>query len=131
MEMFRSISRRRLALFALIATLGGFVNGLLGAGGGILMIFAISFITKHNVVDKDKKDVFANSLASMIPICFISSFIYFKNGAFEGVSVAQYLVPALIGGIIGALALDKLKFKYLNIIFAAIVIYSGFSMLLR
>lgn len=127
----RVSSRISIILFIVAAIASGFINGLLGAGGGILMIYAISFILKRRDADVNRKDIFANSLATMIPICIVSACMYNRSGAFENISVKEYVVPALAGGLIGALALDKLRLKYLNIIFAAIVIYSGISMLFR
>ena len=119
------------AVYVALVVLGGFCNGLLGAGGGIVIIYAISYLASTSSIDVDRKDIFANALAVMIPLCMVSAIIYVFNGAFSEAVPWKLLIPAILGGITGALLLEKVKSKVLMIIFAAIMIYSGISMLMR
>ena len=40
-------------------------------------------------------------------------------------------VPAVLGGAVGAFLVDKMQTKWLNTIFAALVIYSGINMIFK
>jgi uncharacterized membrane protein YfcA len=52
------------------------------------------------------------------------------KGALVYNKLAVYLPAALIGGLIGAFLLDKLKFKFIKKIFAVLIIYAGVRIIL-
>ena len=116
--------------FLLVGASAGFINGLLGAGGGII----ITFFLARALSDKQKEGngVFANAVATMLPISLLSLALYFGHGylSFDA-SLFQLLPSALIGGILGAFLLSKLKIKAVKILFSILVIVSGFIMLVR
>lgn len=108
----------------------GFINGLLGAGGGIIITHYLSSILS----DEQKRDngVFANAVATMLPISVFSLALYYYKGLFEVSEELVSLLPsALIGGILGAYLLTKLRFKWVKRLFSALVIVSGFIMIFR
>lgn len=108
----------------------GIINGLLGAGGGIIITYCLSYLAGKK--NESGNDIFANALITMLPVSLVSSVIYFVKGHIApDVKMAYFIVPAALGGLCGALLLKKLKFRTVKILFTAIVIYSGFSMLLR
>lgn len=113
-------------LFCLFSFIAGGVNGLLGTGGGIIFVYMLSKLTKNNA-----KDNFATTICATLPISAVSAVIYFKNSNVDLSLIPKLIVPALAGGIIGALAVDKINKKWLNIIFAFLVIYSGTCMIFR
>lgn len=107
----------------------GFTNGLLGAGGGILIVFGMSSLLKN---DPDGgRDVFANALAVMMPISVVSVISYLLSGRMLSESFNVYLIPTLLGGLVGGFLLDRLKLPLLKKMFAIIVIWSGIYMILR
>ena len=59
-------------LLVLGGILSGFVNGLLGAGGGIIIVFILSKLLKES----DSRDVFANAICVMLPLSALSCLIY-------------------------------------------------------
>lgn len=126
--------------------LGGFTNGLLGAGGGIIIIYATRMAFGYrdraaelrkkyadvNTASKyDEKDILVNSLAVTLPMSALSAFIYMLKGGLSGVSIDRYIIPAIIGGIFGAWLLDRLNTRIISVIFALIVLYSGISMIIK
>lgn len=121
-------SDNKFFIISAVGFIAGTVNGLLGAGGGIMITYCLSYIAKDSI--KDRNVIFANALVTMLPISLVSSIIYFAKGhiALDG-SMAYFMIPALLGGACGALLLKKLSFKTVKILFTAIVIYSGASML--
>lgn len=114
----------------LIGALAGFVNGLLGAGGGIIVTYYLS----RALTDKQKEEngVFANAVATMLPVSVFSFSLYCFKGIFKpDIAFFSLLPQALIGGVLGAFLLTKIKFKWVKIIFSALVIVSGFMMIFR
>ncbi len=111
-------------LFVIFAFLGGALNGFLGTGGGILILFILNKLTKN-----EQRDNFVTCALAVIPISLVGSFAYFRAGSVDFSILSRAYLPAVIGGILGAFLFEKLKVKYLNLIFGALVIYSGVSML--
>ena len=113
-------------LFLALGGVGaGFINGLLGTGGGIIIIFMLSRLFR----DSDPRDNFATAIASILPMSVVSAGFYLKGGSFAIGDVLTYILPAVIGGIIGALLLCRIKADLLKKIFACLVIYAGVSMI--
>lgn len=116
----------RLILFSLLCFLAGGLNGFLGTGAGILFVFALSIFTPVK-----RRDALATTLCATLPISLISSIPYLRNGNIDFSLTSRILIPCAIGGIVGALITDKIKTSYLNTVFSLLLIYSGFSFLLR
>ena len=60
-----------------------------------------------------------------------SLFLYMKNGAVSFSDISPTLLPAAIGGLCGAFLLDKIDTKWLNRIFAVLIIYAGATLIFR
>ncbi len=118
----RSPKIRLLVLLA--AGLGaGFVNGFLGSGGGILLVFALGLA---GIAPRER---FAATIAVTLPLSALSAFLY---GRHVDLSAALgYLLPALIGGCLGALFLDKISTALLKRIFGGLVLIAGIGLILR
>ena len=109
----------------------GLLNGFAGTGGGIILYFVLKFLNKHkNNKNTDMKDVMATTISVVIPMSIVSSVIYMAKEKIIYRELLTYLPAALIGGLIGAVLLDKLKFKIVKKIFAAILIYAGIRIIL-
>ena len=115
-------------LLAVVGLLAGIVNGFLGAGGGILIVFGLSPLLGR---DKEaKRDVFANALAVMFPVSMVSLIGYIAAGRVSLDGFHEYLIPCAAGGLVGAFLLDRIKISFVRKLFAAIVIWSGFWMII-
>lgn len=118
-------SALRLTVFGLAA---GFANGLLGAGGGILIVFGMTPL----ITDADgQRDIFANALAVMMPVSVVSVINYMTAGRFAIDGFGVYAIPAALGGLLGAFLLSKLNIPIIKKLFAFIVIWSGLYMIFR
>lgn len=115
-----------LLLFCLISFIAGAINGFVGTGGGILIVFMLSALTKN-----DKRDNFSTTLLAVVPLSIIGFFAYYNAGSVDFFVLKESLLPAILGGILGAFLTDKLKLKWLNLLFGSLIIYSGVNMLLR
>ena len=122
-------SRKNLVLLLLGGFLAGFANGLLGAGGGIIIIFVLSKALKG--IADDPRDKFANALCIMLPLSITSTVIYATRGTIRFSEFYPYILPALIGGLIGGIMLDKINVVFLKKIFCAILIFSGIMLIIK
>ncbi|MBQ4140580.1 MAG: TSUP family transporter [Clostridia bacterium] len=106
----------------------GLINGLLGAGGGILLVRGADKVLPNEY--RDGRDVFANALCVMLPLSAVSAIAYVLRGSVHGLEFAPFILPALLGGIGGGLLLAVIDTRLLRLIFSALVVWSGISMLI-
>ena len=122
------MSKNKLILSSASAA-AGIVNGFIGTGGGIILYFTLKLLNKNKTAE-EMKDIMAMIVASVIPMSIVSAVVYMLKGTLIYSKLAVYLPAALIGGIIGAFLLEKLKFKFIKKIFAVLIIYAGVRMIL-
>ncbi len=107
--------------------LAGLLNGLLGAGGGIILVRGADKVLPREY--RDGRDVFANALAVMLPISAVSAIAYVLRGSVHGLEFSKFILPAVIGGAGGGLLLAVIDTRLLRLIFSALVVWSGFTMI--
>ncbi len=110
---------------------GGMVDGFLGTGGGILMLLVLN---RAVIGQGDKRDAFATALFCMVPLSVLSLALTLERGAVSvGTLFASAHAPlyagALLGGMLGAYLLSRLKLPLIEALFAALLIFSGWRML--
>lgn len=116
--------------FVPAAALAGVVNGLLGAGGGVIMLYVIKAVLSRRAGEGDVgKDTFATVVAVMLPVSLISAISYGAAGNVDMTEMQILTLPAIVGGIIGAYLTDKLPTRVIRGIFAVLVIVSGVRMI--
>lgn len=108
---------------------GGLANGLLGAGGGIIMTFVLEKILSEQ--EMARRDIFANVIAATLPISMLSTIIYGFRGDINTERFGVFVLPAVIGGLIGAYLLARISTIWLKRIFAILVVWSGIYMILK
>lgn len=102
----------------------GFVNGFLGAGGGMLLVPVLTILLKMN-----SKVAHSTAVFVIAPICLISGITYIIKGVVDWGILLPVAIGTLIGGIVGTFLLKKLKSDVINIIFWCVMIFSGVWML--
>lgn len=127
------------AVLPLFAFAGGFLNGLIGTGGGILLLLLlrafrpgrIRYLPEDGAGREAGKDACAAVLLCVLPLSVLSAVLYAGNGTFSSLSrreVLPYLLGAVPGGMIGARLLDRLKPAVIDALFAALVLFAGVRM---
>lgn len=106
-----------------IGLLAGFVNGLLGAAGGILVVMGLRRLFRKKAVNGHS--FYASAVAVMLPISLFSAWQYARSGNLPPVSLEALLLPAAAGGALGAFLLPRIHPRILHRIFAAAVLISG------
>ena len=107
----------------------GFINGLLGAGGGILLVYVLRGYVNRRY--PKNSDTLAKALAVMLPVSVFSALHYVLSGTLKTASFSFVILPSVAGGILGGWLLDKLKLSWLRRLFALLVLCSGVLMVLR
>jgi len=114
-------------ILIIIGALSGAINGFLGTGGGIAVIFALNLLFPK----LDARDRFASAIAVILPMSTVSAVMYSAGGNLPTEQGLVYLIPAAIGGYAGARALDKINTAWLNRIFAVLLIFAGSALIFR
>ncbi len=127
--MTQSRSLKDFILLILGGLAAGFSNGLLGAGGGVITVFVLSYACAD--ILEDRRDVFSNAIAVMLPISVVSAVFYATSGKTVLQGFSLFIIPAVLGGIFGGFLLRKTNPYLLKKIFAAIVIISGVMMIFK
>lgn len=113
------------ALLAFGGILIGFINGLLGAGGGML---AVPLLKKCGLSQREAHE---NAIAVILPITLLSAGIYLYKDYVNLSESYLYLPTGLLGAVIATFLLKKLSNIWLKRIFAAFMIYAGARLLLK
>lgn len=129
MKKEKKSAMQKLAILGFGGFLGGIANGILGAGGGIIMTFVLERVMTEE--EMARRDIFANVIAASLPISLFSVAAYGARGDLQVKNFEDFIIPALVGGLLGAYLLARINTKFLKLIFAAVVIWSGLYMMLR
>ena len=110
--------KRISAVFAGAAA--GLVNGFFGGGGGMILVPLLA-----SKCGLEQRKAFATSIAIILPLCVLSSAIYFLRGGLELAAALPYLVGGLAGGFFGGKLFKQLNMNWLRRVFALLILYGG------
>ena len=118
-------SRRKFVIWSIVTgSVAGFVNGLFGGGGGMLVVPMLIFTLKYK-----PNIAHATAILIILPLSVLSSLFYSSFGILK-LDVALFVTLGVgLGGILGAFLLSKLSNKILVIIFSLVMILAGGKML--
>ena len=107
----------------------GLINGLLGTGGGIVLVFGISYYCRGTL--PDRRDVCANALVVTLALTLLSTLLYIRSGNAPPADLSRFVLPAALGGLVGGLLLGRITPHALGKLFAVLLVVSGIFMLVR
>lgn len=102
----------------------GFVNGFLGAGGGMLLVPFLTLLLKM-----DSKVAHSTAVFVIAPICLISGITYIIKGVIDWKILLPVAIGTLVGGVVGTFLLKKFSSNVISIIFWCVMIFSGVWMI--
>ena len=120
----RRVSPGRAAVSALLGLLVGAVNGLLGAGGGML---AVPLLTGAEGLPAKKAH--ATAIALILPLSAVSTLVYALTGGGSYAVEMPAAAGVFAGGIVGALLLSKAPAALLTELFYGVMMFAGIKML--
>ena len=98
----------------------GFINGIFGGGGGMVVVPVLTFFLKKPV-----KVAHATAILIILPITLVSAIVYFINGDVVLFRTLAVTAGTIVGGVVGALLMSKLKSKTVGLIFSALMLIAG------
>ncbi len=117
------LSRTRCAVSGAAA---GLINGLLGAGGGMVLVpLLVSWCGLE-----DKK-AFATAVSVILPLCLVSVAVYALRGPLPLGESWPYLAGGAIGGVLGGLLFKKVTANLLHKLLGAFILWGGVQLLFR
>lgn len=100
--------------------IAGAVNGLFGAGGGMVLVPLLSTLTSL-----DEKDIFSSSIVIILPICIISILTTAIWKTVSWGAALPYLAGSAIGGLAAGLWGQKIPVKWLHRGLGMLILWGG------
>ncbi|MCI8362078.1 MAG: sulfite exporter TauE/SafE family protein [Clostridia bacterium] len=110
---------------ALIGIIAGIICGLFASGGGLILVPAFIYLLKM----EDKK-ARGTAVLCILPMVITSSIFYYKDKFINWQIGIMCAIGGIVGGIIGAKLLKKLKTKYVRILFTCFLLYVSIKILI-
>ena len=110
--------------FLLTGSAAGFLNGLFGAGGGMVVVPML----QRDGLPPERSH--ATSIAVILPLSIASSLLYLSMGSIRLAQALPYIPLGLVGAAVGGWLLPRVKTVWLHRIFGALVLYSAARLLL-
>lgn len=126
MTLFNN-SREKLNKMQCVLTgaIAGLLNGFFGGGGGMVVVPLLTFLLK-----REERKAHATAILIILPISILSGLLYAYNKTMELEITVPIVIGVTLGGVLGALLLKKLSSKWVQIIFAVVMVVAGAKMLL-
>jgi uncharacterized membrane protein YfcA len=114
-----------LLILLLVGVAAGFLAGLLGVGGGILLVPAMVLLLEF-----DQHVAQGTSLAVIVPAALIGSWTHYRRGTIRPRDAVLVAVGGVIGAAIGSLSALSLDDELLQRLFALVLLAVAIRMLL-
>lgn len=98
----------------------GSINGLFGAGGGMILIPLLSKFT-----DMDEGTMFPSSIAMILPICLVSLCVSASHYPLPWSAAVPYLFGSVIGGILAGKFGKYIPVLWLHRILGIMILWGG------
>lgn len=98
----------------------GIVNGLFGAGGGMVLVPLLTRLT-----DLEDREVFPASVSVILPICLVSLGVCALSGPLPWRESLPYLAGSTVGGILAGIWGKRIPTVWLHRILGAFILWGG------
>lgn len=119
------MKRKELLSFCIAGGAAGLINGLFGGGGGSVLVPLLIGMCKL-----EPRRAFATSVAIILPLCVISLWFYFRQGAVELSIAMPYAAGGALGGWLGGKLFRRTNITWLRRGFGLLLLYGGLRSLI-
>lgn len=98
----------------------GAVNGLFGAGGGMVLVPLLTWLS-----DLNENEIFPASVSIILPICFVSLGLTFSSKAMDWNLALPYLAGSVGGGILAGFLGKKIPTLWLHRFLGVLILWGG------
>ena len=114
------MEKRKFLGIALAGMGAGIVNGLFGAGGGMVLVPLLSLLT-----DLEDREIFSASIAVILPICIVSLTATAISGSIAWQQSIPYLFGSAAGGLAAGIWGQKIPAKWLHRGLGSLILWGG------
>ncbi|MGN0771324.1 MAG: sulfite exporter TauE/SafE family protein [Christensenellales bacterium] len=118
------IDKKRKFLIVLASLAAGFATGIFGGGGGMIIVPILT-----GLYGLEASKAHATAIATIFPLCLVSVIFYLTHGGWEWQRGLVITAGVVVGGIFGALLMNKIPSNALQFIFYVLMIVGGVKML--
>ena len=111
-----NMTSRKRVLLLIVGVGAGFLSGVFGVGGGILVVPGLMMFVKM-----DQRRAHGTSLAAVLPISLASLITYWAHGHVDWPVAIWLTVGALVGAYVGASLLAVISKRNLALVFAVVL----------
>ena len=104
----------------LAGTGAGIVNGLFGAGGGMVLVPLLTTLGKL-----PEEEAFPSSVCIILPICLITLSVSLHSSAAPLTTALPYLIGSTAGGVLAGLLGQKIPTLWLHRLLGILIIWGG------
>lgn len=98
----------------------GAVNGLFGAGGGMVLVPLLTWLTTLH-----DEEIFPASVSIILPICLVSLSLTFQKGTVPWDTTWLYLFGSAAGGVIAGLLGKRIPTLWLHRALGVLILWGG------
>ena len=114
------MKRRQMLGLITAGACAGAVNGLFGAGGGMILVPLLSLLT-----DLQDREIFSASIAIILPICIVSLTATALTGTVAWAASLPYLAGSAAGGLLAGLYGQKIPTVWLHRCLGILILWGG------
>lgn len=100
--------------------LAGAVNGLFGAGGGMVLVPLLCIAT--HLADEE---IFPASVSVILPICIVSVLVSAGSSPVPWSAAGPYLIGSGIGGVLAGVLGKHVPVKWLHRLLGGLILWGG------
>ena len=98
----------------------GAVNGLFGAGGGMVLVPLLTLLTPL-----EDHQIFSASIAIILPVCVVSIIATAVTGSIYWQDALTYLIGSATGGIAAGFFGQRIPVKWLHRFLGVLILWGG------
>ena len=98
----------------------GAVNGLFGAGGGMVLVPLLDGYAKV-----PEESIFPVSVAIILPICTVSASISLATSSLDVMQALPYLIGSALGGVAAGIWGKRIPSYWLHKLFGILILWGG------
>ena len=111
---------RRVLLLLLVGAIGGFLSGMFGVGGGIIMVPLLVWL-----VGLDQRHASATSLVAIVPSAVAGAIQYAVAGHLDILAGLLIAAGGIVGSLVGTRLLKTLPLGWLRWLFVGLLALTG------
>jgi uncharacterized membrane protein YfcA len=105
---------------ALAGAAAGAVNGMFGAGGGMLLVPLLTFLT-----NLEEDEIFPASVSIILPVCIVSLYFASSGSKIPWDTAWPYLAGGAVGGIFAGIFGKRIPVKWLHRGLGMLILWGG------